>query len=292
MKVKKQTTLLSFLILFITTNAICQTIDFKLIKAIKSKELIREYLERSNLIQETDVLPDDKRYLIITAEVNNSETENISIKKKDINLNNDIPILGRLRHTKRAFLGWPSFSVKPNKGNYYFSAIFLVNKNLNEAVLSLNSQKFEIKKINDEPHASLICTPQVTSEEKEYLQEIIFEDVYYNNNRQKFTRKIIPNSGKFIKIKIKAQYCNNIEYYRKKSFTTRADHFILEDEAGKSYSCLGTLDVSGKLSGPGNLTSQIGTKKSVIDRTYRLIFNVPKEGNYKLKYLGEVISDI
>ena len=281
-----------FLSLFISLNAIGQTIDFKLIKAIKSKELVKEIVGESNLILESDILPEDKRYLIIIAEAISASDKSIAIKKENIKLNNDIPVLGKLQFTKRAILGWPSFSTKLKKGKNYFSAVFIVDKDLNNPELTINAQKFNITKIDDAPHTSLICPPRAVLEEKEFLEKISFENKYSRNEYQVFTKKITPASGTLLKIKITAIYYDNIEYYRNTSFVTRVDHFILEDEAGKSYSCIGKLGPGGKFSRPGNQTFQIGNKKEDISIIHRLIFNVPKKGNYKLKYLDQLILEI
>lgn len=54
-------TLLSF------GDAICQQVDFKLLDAIKSSEITIERSFGSDLLDEVDVLPEGKKYLLIIA---------------------------------------------------------------------------------------------------------------------------------------------------------------------------------------------------------------------------------
>ncbi|MEO1051862.1 MAG: hypothetical protein AAFX87_14625 [Bacteroidota bacterium] len=293
MLIHQKKLILSFIAVFISTYAIGQDIEFKLIKAIKSQELIMEDDYSKKYLTRTEILPDDKRHLIIMAEVNNPGAEKIRTKKEDISLEEGNKVLGYLRETKRANTGWPSFATEIKEGKNLFSAIFIVDKSLKSTAINIGGQSFDITGITDAPHSSLICIPKVTPSEKEYVKEIAYDDKYSRDvDYQVITEKITPYVGQFLKLKVELIYCDDVEHFRNKPFAQRPDYFQLQDASGAVFECVGTLNSVGKFSSPTNGSLRVNSKNNEIKWTYRLVFNVPKEGKYKLKYLDQVISDI
>lgn len=65
-------------------------------------------------------------------------------------------------------------------------------------------------------------------------------------------------------------------------------YFQLVDESGASFDCLGVFKYGklGKAITPFNLGGSSEYKSDVT-----LVFNVPKEGSYKIKYLGKEVGE-
>lgn len=136
--------------------------------------------------------------------------------------------------------------------------------------------------------ASSGCLPKATVTRKEYLTAIAFEDRYRRAGNQAFTKKITPKNGTLLKLSLSVEFCENAEFFKKKSFHFEPTFFQLEDTDGTLFNCVGTFSF-GKFRSPAtyNILGHETLKQNIT-----LIFNVPKEGKYTIKYLGDKISEI
>ncbi|WP_394751366.1 hypothetical protein, partial [Spongiimicrobium salis] len=286
-KMRAKITIFNLLVLIISSNTFSQNIDFKLIKAIKTNELLLDRNLDNELVDVVDILPDDKVYLIITAEINNTSESIIKLKRDDVTIGEDKQkVLGYLKLTGRGYLRW-GFEGDLFDGKNFFTSIFVVDSKITSTTIDIKGQSFSIPKIQ-EASPQLECLPKVTVNKKEYLNELSFTDKYRKANNQFYTKKIIPRNGKLLKISLSLEFCENSEFFKRKSFHFEPTFFQLESLNGKLHNCIGTFSF-GKYSETSTFNI-LGKDKLETDIV--LIFNVPNEDNYTIKYLNEKVSKI
>ncbi len=285
---KKKIQIFILLNFIISGNIFSQQVDFKLLKAIKSSELTIERSFGSELFNETDVLPDGKKFLLIMAEVTNNGEQTISLKSENVNIGTEkIEAIGYLRPSSRADVQW-GFKGNLWKGNNYFTALFIVDSDVLKTTLNINEQSFVINKIEDSQFPSF-CLPKSSLIEKEYLSEFSYESHYRKGNNQTFNKVIKPISGKILKLSISVEFCDKVVLNKRKSFVFQPSYFQIEDERGTNFECIGTLSY-GKVD-KSTIPYNIGGGRE-LKSDLTLLFNVSGEGKYKLKYLGEEIDEL
>ncbi len=282
---KIETTIVSLLMLFIYSNGFSQNMDFKLIKATISNELLIDRTLESESLLEVDILPADKKYLIITAEIDYKGEQTLRLKKDDVTIGKEgNKAFGYLRLSNRGDVRW-GYKGDLWKGKNYFTAIFIVNSKITKTTIHIKDQHFKIPKITQSSLSSE-CSPKTTVSEKEFLNSITFEDKYRRANNQSFTKKVSPKNGKLLKLSLSVEFCENAEFFKKSSFHFEPTFFQIEGSDGTLFNCVGTFSF-GKFRNPSTYNI-LGHEKLKQDVTF--IFNVPKEGKYILKYLGKEVS--
>ncbi len=277
----------SLFLILISTHAFSQITDFKLVKAIKTSELMVDRGLDDELLEEIDILPEDKRYLIITSEVTYEGEQKLRLQQNMVGVGeNGNTAVGYLRLGNRGSLRW-SFHNDLWQGKNHFTSIFIVDAKLSKTVIDINGQRFDIPKIVQGSQA-LDCLPKTTVTEKKFIKGITFEDSYRKANNQPYTKKISPKSGTLLELSLALEFCENPELFTKKSFTFEPTFFQVQGSDGTLYNCVGTFSF-GKFRNPS--TYNILGKDSLTQEV-KFIFNVPKEGQYTLKYLGNEVSKI
>ncbi len=282
---KKKIFRLSILTLLISINSFSQQIDFKLKNAIKSSELTIERSFGSDLLNEVDILPEGKKYLIIIGEAINKEEQTIRVKSENVTLGDEKnKAIGYLKPSSRADVQW-GYKGDLWKGSNYFTAIFIVSSELSETILNINEQSFKINKIEDSSSPSF-CLPKVTVTNKEFLNELSYESSYRKADNQTVKKLITPRTGKILKLAISIEFCDKVVLNESKSFMFQSSFFQIESESGANFECIGTSSY-GKLV---NSTTPYNISGVELKSDVSLIFNVPEEGSYTIKYLGKTVG--
>ena len=285
MNQKTKMVALGFLSVLISWNAIGQNLEFKLIEAIKTKELVIDRTTESELLVETDILPDNKRYLVITAEVNYPGEGRFRVKKEEVTIGSEkTEAVGYLRLSRRGNLRW-GHRGSIWSGQNYFSAVFIVDASLSNTRLHIKDQSFDIPKVT-ESTLPVGCSPKATITKKEYLDEISFEKKYRRYGNQVFTKKITPKRGKLLRLSMAVEFCENPALFKKRAYHFELSFFQLQGADGALYECVGSFRF-GKFYRP--ITHNIFNKDQ-LKQEMALVFNVPKAGKYTLVYLGKKIA--
>ena len=279
--------LLNFLALIVSLGSFGQSVDFKLIKAIKTNQLIIDRELASESLVEKDILPDGKNYLIVTAEVSYQGKKSFRLKKEEVSIGKEKKLaVGYLKLTQRGNLRW-GFSKYVYEGKNLFNAVFIIDANLSKTKLHIKNQSFAIPKIV-KSDVSPSCAPKATIEKKAYLNEISFKGKYRRADNQPFTKKITPKNGKLLSVSVALEFCDDPTFFKKTSFSFEMSYFQLENANGILFNCLGSFRF-GKFYAP---TTYNMYNRDKLTPKLNLIFNVPKEGKYVLKYLGKKIADL
>ncbi len=274
------------LIFIFYTKSTSQKLEFELINAIKTKEIILDREIKNELINEIDILPNGKSYLIVTAVITNKNESTINLDKDDISIGTDKKnkVLGYLYPTGRARMRW-GFNGDIYNGLNYFTGIFIVDSNIEKTKVNLGKQSFKISYIKESIH-SIGCLPNVIVNNKEYLSEISYQEKYRNSNNQVYTKKLALKEGKFLKLSLSIEFCNDPKFYKRKSFHFLPSFFQIENSNGFLYNCVGSFS-NGQLF--ENSTQNILGMDS-ISTELALIFIVSEEDDFSLKYMNQEIK--
>lgn len=265
-----------------------QVTDFKVLKAVKTSALEIEREEFRGVLNETDVLPEGKQFLVVIGvvsyTVDGSKRQRKAVLKHGEDL---IPALGELESSQKATLGYGVKGVF-SEGLNYFSAIFIVDAALQNTTIEINDKPFELKDIKAGT-ITLDCYPTAFVVESKYMDEVITASTYNKPNNQSYDKKISPKAGKLLSVDFDLEFCENADYYTKNGFYYSPRYLQLKSKEGKMHECIGTLDGRKRFK---RLFRKSTFGKKELSGGGVHIFLVPAEGEYDLYYLGKKLATV
>jgi len=282
----KKTILISVLF-FTQLFSLCyaQNFDFEVLEAYKIDELPLSRKTEASILIEKQSLQDGKVFLIVTGVLKNEPSNKISLKTEDIvlGLDNKIKPIGFI-----SFSSLPEYneriSVSYRWPNNYFSAIFVVEKNIEKSSISIKEKEFSINSINSKKEF-VISHPKVKVLNTTYLSELKFDQKYKKIDNE-YVQTFSPIRGKILQIDIELTAPTKRFNGDKNPFVLQPEYLCLIDDNGSTYTCIGSKGFGSLKTFPINY--QRDSDKIYTESFY---FVVPKESSFKLFHLNQVVAE-